>query len=83
MPGNTQAIRAGRAYVELFAKDPGAPGLVKGFKLASARLKAFGVSVTMAGAKLMALGLGAAAQACFIRAGITNEVKEASRRAVD
>ena len=54
----TNAIRAGRAYVELFTKDG---RLVKGLKRASARLKAFGASVTMMGAKLTALGAAAAA----------------------
>jgi len=40
MPG-AGSIRAGRAYVALFAKDG---RLVKGLRRASAKLKAFGAS---------------------------------------
>lgn len=51
------AVRAGRAYVELFGKDT---KLNKMLKRASLRLKAFGKSVTMMGARLTALGVAAA-----------------------
>jgi len=51
------AIRAGRAYVELYAKDG---RLVKGLRRASAKLKAFGASVTMMGLKFAGLGAAAA-----------------------
>ena len=52
---NTQGIRAGRAFVELFANDR---RLVRGLKKASARLKAWGSSVTAMGAKVFAVGAG-------------------------
>jgi len=47
------AIRAGRAFVELFADDS---KLVRGLRRASAKLKAFGESVRNMGLKMMALG---------------------------
>ena len=47
------AIRAGRAFVELFADDS---KLVRGLKRASAKLKAFGESVRNMGLKLAGLG---------------------------
>jgi len=53
LAGSTSAIRAGRAYVELFAKDG---RLVKGLQRASARLKAFAAGVTNIGMKAMLAG---------------------------
>ena len=53
MPGGTGAIRAGRAFVELFADDS---KLVRGLKRAAAKLQAFGASVRNMGLKLAALG---------------------------
>ncbi|MFB3894587.1 MAG: hypothetical protein ACE15C_21505 [Phycisphaerae bacterium] len=47
------AIRAGRAFVELFADDS---KLVRGLRRASARLKAFGEGVRNIGLKMAALG---------------------------
>jgi hypothetical protein len=47
------AIRAGRAFVELFADDS---KLVRGLKRAQAKLKAFGESVRNMGLKLVGLG---------------------------
>jgi len=47
------AIRAGRAFVELFADDS---KLVRGLKRAQSHLKAFGTSVGAMGTKLMAVG---------------------------
>ena len=47
------AIRAGRAFVELFADDS---KLVRGLKRASAKLKAFGESVRNMGLKIAGLG---------------------------
>jgi hypothetical protein len=47
------AIRAGRAFVELFADDS---KLVRGLKRASAKLAAFGESVRNMGLKLVGLG---------------------------
>ena len=55
---SAKGIRAGKAYVELYAKDG---RLVKGLKRASARLKAFGASVRMMGLKMMAFGGAVAA----------------------
>lgn len=46
------AIRAGRAYVELGIRDT----LDKGLRVASTKLKAFGMSVASIGAKLTAMG---------------------------
>lgn len=50
------AIRAGRAFVELFADDS---KLVRGLKIAQAKLAAFGKGITAAGQGVMNLGLGA------------------------
>ncbi len=47
------AIRAGRAFVELFADDS---KLVRGLRAAQAKLKAFGAAVTGMGLKMMGLG---------------------------
>lgn len=48
-----QGIRAGRAFVELFADDS---KLVRGLKAAQRRLRAFGASVRAMGTKLLAVG---------------------------
>lgn len=53
---SAQGIRAGAAFVELFADDS---RLVKGLNAASRRLKAWGASMTAAGQKML-LGAGAA-----------------------
>jgi len=50
---DSQAIRAGRAFVELFADDS---ALAKGLKRAEGRLKSWGKTVTGIGVKLAALG---------------------------
>ena len=55
---SSQSIRAGRAFVELFADDT---KLVRGLRAAEKRLKAFGSGVQSIGTKLF--GLGAAAVA--------------------
>lgn len=47
------AIRAGRAYVELFAEDS---KLMRGLKAAQKNLKSWGRSVTMAGVKVAGVG---------------------------
>ncbi len=52
---SSQGIRAGRAFVELFADDR---RLVRGLKRASARLKSWGQSVGALGAKMFAAGAG-------------------------
>jgi len=54
----SSAIRAGRAFVELFADDS---KLVRGLKAAQAKLKAFGASVRTMGTKMMGLGAAVAA----------------------
>jgi len=51
----SQGIRAGKAFVELFADDK---RLVRGLKAASKRLRAWGASVTSLGAKIFAAGAG-------------------------
>ena len=48
-------IRAGAAYIELYAKDN---RLVKGLNAAAAKLKAFGAGITSIGTKLAGLGAG-------------------------
>ena len=50
---SASGIRAGAAYVELSVRDS---RLVKGLDAASAKLKAFGASVTALGARLVGLG---------------------------
>ncbi|MBN1554459.1 MAG: phage tail tape measure protein [Phycisphaerae bacterium] len=55
---NTNAIRAGRAFVELFADDS---KLVRGLRRAEAKLKAFGNSVRNIGMGMAKLGAAAAA----------------------
>lgn len=71
MATNASAIRAGRAFVELFAEDK---RLVRGLKAAQRKLQAWGASVTAMGRRLFAAGaalagplLGAATY--FARAG--------------
>lgn len=61
---NQGGIRAGRAFVELFADDS---RLVRGLNAASAKLKAWGQSVTAMGQKFLAAG--AAAGGAFFAAG--------------
>lgn len=58
MPSNATAIRAGRAFVELFADDT---ALVRGLRRAEKRLHAFGQSVRAAGLKIAGLGVAMAA----------------------
>jgi hypothetical protein len=50
---SAQGIRAGAAYVELYARDN---RLVKGLDAAARRLKAFGASITAIGSKIAVLG---------------------------
>jgi len=73
-------IRAGAAYVELFVKDN---RLVKGLNVASARLKAFGASITALGAKLAGLGVTLALPflgAAKLFADIGSDMKDMSDR---
>ena len=53
MAGSAQGIRAGRAFVELFADDT---KLVRGLRAAERKLKAFGSSVQTMGKGLFAMG---------------------------
>ena len=53
MAGSAQGIRAGRAFVELFADDT---KLVRGLRAAERKLKAFGSSVQAIGKGMFALG---------------------------
>lgn len=55
---SSQGIRAGRAFVQLFADDT---KLVRGLKAAEKRLKAFGAGVQSIGTKLFGLGSAAVA----------------------
>lgn len=52
---SAQGIRAGKAFVELFADDT---KLVRGLKAAEQKLKAFGAGVRSLGTKFFALGAG-------------------------
>ena len=52
---STKGIRAGRAFVELFADDS---KLVRGLRRAEKKLKAFGQSVRNLGLKMATLGAG-------------------------
>jgi TP901 family phage tail tape measure protein len=62
MPAVGTAIRAGAAYVELFAKDN---RLVRGLHLAEARLKAFGQKVSQLGKRMLLFSGAAAAPIAF------------------
>lgn len=54
----TGSIRAGRAFVELFADDS---KLVRGLRSAQRKVKAFGAAITRLGSKLATLGSAIAA----------------------
>jgi len=58
MSVSSTAIRAGRAFVELFADDT---KLVRGLRRAEARIRAFGDKLKNIGRRMMGLGLAAAA----------------------
>src|SRR3990172_11166218 len=55
MAGHAHGIRAGSAYVELFADSS---ALVRGLKLAESRLKKFGASLSKIGGTMMGAGMG-------------------------
>ena len=75
---STGAIRAGRAFVELFADDS---KLVRGLKRASAKLRAFGESVRNMGLKLMGLGAAVATPVLALRAdGMQDRIANATER---
>jgi len=58
MPVSSTAIRAGRAFVELFADDT---RLVRGLRRAEAKVRAFGERLKNIGRRMLTLGLTAAA----------------------
>jgi TP901 family phage tail tape measure protein len=58
LPATSGAIRAGRAFVELFADDS---KLVRGLKRAQAKLRAFGAGIKSFGTRLLGVGTAAAA----------------------
>ncbi len=73
-------IRAGQAFVELFADDS---RLVRGLKAASKRLKAWGQSVTAAGQKMLSAGMAAVGGllgASGVFASMGDRVAKASQR---
>ena len=49
---NTTSIRAGRAFVELFADDT---KLVRGLRSAERKLRAFGASISRLGRQMMGM----------------------------
>ena len=63
---STQAIRAGRAFVELFADDS---KLVRGLRRAEMKVRAFGNAVAGIGRRIMMLGTAALALEVFGRSG--------------
>ncbi|KPK49403.1 MAG: hypothetical protein AMK72_04635 [Planctomycetes bacterium SM23_25] len=82
---SAQGIRSGRAFVR---PSPDDSKLVRGLPRASARLKAFGELPRSMGRRLMGLDSAvgaplaaawAAGHACFIRAGIANQVAKPNR----
>lgn len=77
---SAQGIRAGAAFVELFADDR---RLVRGLKAASAKLKAWGQSVTTMGKRFMAAGaaiIAPLAAAAKTFASMGDEVQKMSLR---
>ena len=65
MPGSTNAIKAGRAFVELFADDS---KLVRGLRAAQRKIKAFGAGIRSMGLK-MAPSRGNGPRALYRRDG--------------
>jgi len=77
---NAQGIRAGQAFVELFADDS---RLVRGLKAASAKLKAWGQGVTAVGKTMLAGGatvLGALAGTAKVFADMGSQLADMSAR---
>ncbi|MCC7409177.1 MAG: hypothetical protein IT442_14010, partial [Phycisphaeraceae bacterium] len=80
MASNTNAIRAGRAYVELFADSS---KLIRGLRLAQAKLEAFGKTVRGLGLKMTALGAAMVAPmfaATKVFAGMGDDLAKMSAR---
>jgi len=77
---STQGIRAGRAFVELFADDS---KLVRGLRRAERKLRAFGDSVRNLGLKMAALGsamLAPLAAAAKLFSGYGDQVAKMAKR---
>ncbi|MCL4193730.1 MAG: hypothetical protein KJZ87_18475, partial [Thermoguttaceae bacterium] len=77
---NAQGIRAGQAFVELFADDS---RLVRGLKAASAKLKAWGQGVTAVGKTMLAGGatvLGALVGTAKVFANMGSQLADMSAR---
>jgi len=75
MPVSSTAIRAGRAFVELFADDT---KLVRGLRRAEAKVRAFGERLKNIGRRMMGLGLMAAtplALATKVFAGFDDQMR--------
>jgi hypothetical protein len=87
MANTTGAVRAGRAYVEIFADDS---ALARGLARAQARIRAFGAAIAGAGSGLMAMGAGLVKAAALIQVpaslgvkaftSLGDEMMKASRR---
>jgi hypothetical protein len=80
MPASSQSIRAGRAYVELFADDS---KLVRGLRAAQRKLQAFGSAVQTLGKGLFGIGAGLAtpmATAAKLFADAGSELVDMSQR---
>ncbi|MFH1419470.1 MAG: phage tail tape measure protein [Planctomycetota bacterium] len=76
----TKGIRAGRAFVELFADDS---KLVRGLRRAEKKLKAFGASIRNMGLKMASLGaamLAPMAAAAKVFSSMGDEVAKMSKR---
>ena len=73
---NAGAIRAGRAYVELFAEDS---RLIAGLKRSERQLKAFGQAVTTIGSGLKTAGLWMAGLGAAIVAPLAMAAREFAR----
>jgi len=77
---STKGVRAGKAYVELYADDS---KLVRGFKRAAAKLRAFGSMVSGIGTKMAGLGLavlGPMAAAARVFSSMGDEVAKMAKR---
>ena len=77
---NESAIRAGKAYIELFADDS---KLVRGMQAAEAKLKAFGNNVASIGKKMMLGGMGIVGSlfgASKVYADVGSRIKDMSDR---
>ena len=80
MAGNSNAIRAGRAFVELFADDS---KLVRGLRATERKLKAFGANIRNLGLKMAGMGaavLGPMLAAAKAFSSMGDQVAKMARR---